>query len=58
MAENDQSHPIRRPFFFRFPDELRERLALEAQAIDITPTCSRFWSAKSSAPSHRSVASR
>jgi hypothetical protein len=38
MAENDQSRPPRRPFFFRFPDDLRERLAVEAEAAERTLT--------------------
>jgi hypothetical protein len=38
MLENNQVRPIRRPFFFRFPQELRERLAVEAQATERTLT--------------------
>jgi hypothetical protein len=38
MAENDQARPPRRPFFFRFPDDLRERLAVEAEAAERTLT--------------------
>ena len=38
MAENDEVRPPRRPFFFRFPDDLRERLAVEAEAAERTLT--------------------
>jgi Arc-like DNA binding domain len=38
MPENDQLPSTRRPFFFRFPDDLRERLAVEAEAAERTLT--------------------
>ena len=38
MSDHDRARPIRRPFFCRFPNELRERLAVEAEAAERTLT--------------------
>jgi hypothetical protein len=38
MIDTDKAHPVRRPFLFRFPNDLRERLACEAEAAERTLT--------------------
>ena len=38
MTTDDQPHPSRRPFFLRFPEDLRQRLAAEAEAAERTLT--------------------
>jgi hypothetical protein len=34
MSDNDRARAVRRPFFFRCPEQLRERLVVEAEAAE------------------------
>jgi Arc-like DNA binding dprotein len=38
MIDTDKAYPVRRPFLFRFPNDLREQLVCEAEAAERTLT--------------------
>jgi Arc-like DNA binding domain len=55
MSENDQVRPVRRPFFFRFPQELRERLTIEAEAAERTLTAEIVYRLRKSLAPHETA---